>query len=212
VRTGANYAGYILAGAFALSAAGFDFSSFTIIAGALGVGIGFGLQSIVNNFVSGLILLAERPIRVGDWIVAGAGEGIVKKINVRSTEIETFDNCTIIVPNSNLITEPVRNWTHRDTLGRFLVTVGVTHGTDADAVAKTLTEIVTAHPKVLRYPPAQVQLARFAPGTMDFEIRGHVADVFEAAHVSSELRFAISKSFADKKFIIPTTSEATVRK
>jgi potassium-dependent mechanosensitive channel len=212
VRTGANYAGYILAGAFALSAGGFDFSSFTIIAGALGVGIGFGLQSIVNNFVSGLILLAERPVRVGDWIVAGAGEGIVKKINVRSTEIETFDNCTIIVPNSNLITEAVRNWTHRDTLGRFLVTVGVAHGTDADAVAKTLTEIVTAHPKVLRYPPAQVQLARFAPGTMDFEVRGHVADVFEAAQVSSELRFAISKSFTEKKFIIPTTAEVLAKK
>jgi potassium-dependent mechanosensitive channel len=212
VRTGANYAGYILAGAFALSAAGFDFSSFTIIAGALGVGIGFGLQSIVNNFVSGLILLAERPVRVGDWVVAGAGEGIVKKINVRSTEIETFDNCTIIVPNSILITEPVRNWTHRDTLGRFLVTVGVSHGTDADAVAKTLTEIVAAHPKVLRYPPAQVQLARFAPATMDFEIRGHVADVFEAAIVSSDLRFAISKAFADKGYIIPTSKEGVALK
>ena len=212
VRTGANYLGYILAGAFALSAAGFDFSSFTIIAGALGVGIGFGLQSIVNNFVSGLILLAERPLRVGDWIVAGAGEGIVKKINVRSTEIETFDNCTIIVPNSLLITEPVRNWTHRDTLGRFMVMVGVVHGTDADAVSKALLEIVAGHPKVLRYPPALVQLARFSPQAMEFEVRGHVADVFEAAQVSSDLRFAIAKSFADRKFVVPTTLDLSARK
>jgi potassium-dependent mechanosensitive channel len=212
LRTGGNYFGYILAGAIALSAAGFDFSSITIIAGALGVGIGFGLQSIVNNFVSGLILLAERPIRVGDWVVIAAGEGIVKKINVRSTEIETFDNCTIIVPNSSLITEPVRNWTHRDTLGRFLVTVGVAHGTEADAVAKALIEIVASHPKVLRYPTPLVQLSKFSAGATDFEIRGHVADVFEAAQVSSDLRFAISKSFAEKKFVIPSTIDIAVRK
>jgi potassium-dependent mechanosensitive channel len=207
VRTGANYAGYVLAAAFALSAAGFDFSSFTIVAGALGVGIGFGLQSIVNNFVSGLILLAERPVRIGDWVVTGAGEGIVKKINVRSTEIETFDNCTIIVPNSNLITEAVRNWTHRDTLGRFLVTVGVAHGTDADQVSKVLTETVAAHPKILRYPPALVQLSKFAPNAMEFEIRGHVSDVFDAAQVASDLRFTIARRFLAEQIIIPAIVE-----
>jgi potassium efflux system protein len=207
VRTGANYAGYVLAAAFALSAAGFDFSSFTIVAGALGVGIGFGLQSIVNNFVSGLILLAERPVRVGDWVVTGAGEGIVKKINVRSTEIETFDNCTIIVPNSNLITDAVRNWTHRDTLGRFLVTVGVAHGTDADQVAKILNETVAAHPKILRYPPALVQLSKFAPTAMEFEVRGHVADVFEAAQVASDLRFTIARRFLAEQISIPAIIE-----
>ena len=97
---GATYAGYILAAVFALTAAGLDFSNLALIAGALGVGIGLGLQSIVNNFVSGLILLAERPIRVGDWVSLPAGEGIVRRINVRSTEIETFDSCSIIVPNS----------------------------------------------------------------------------------------------------------------
>ena len=102
IRTGAGYFGYILAAGFALSAAGVNFSNLAIIAGALGVGIGFGLQSIVNNFVSGLILLAERPVRVGDWVVTTAGEGIVRTINVRATEIETFDNCTIFIPNSNL--------------------------------------------------------------------------------------------------------------
>jgi potassium-dependent mechanosensitive channel len=207
MRTGANYAGYVLAAAFALSAAGFDFSSFTIVAGALGVGIGFGLQSIVNNFVSGLILLAERPVRVGDWVVTGAGEGIVKKINVRSTEIETFDNCTIIVPNSNLITEAVRNWTHRDTLGRFLVTVGVAHGTDADQVSKILNDVVSAHPKILRYPPALVQLSKFAPNAMEFELRGHVADVFDAAQVASDLRFNIARRFLADGIIIPAIIE-----
>ena len=109
----------------ALTSAGVGFSNIAFIAGALGVGIGFGLQSIVNNFVSGLILLAERPVKVGDWIVVGAGEGFVKQINVRSTEIETFDNCTIIVPNSSLVAEPVKNWTHHDTVGKMTVPVSV---------------------------------------------------------------------------------------
>jgi len=212
VKTGVNYFGYILAAALALSAGGFDFSSFTIIAGALGVGIGFGLQSIVNNFVSGLILLAERPVRVGDWVVVAAGEGIVKKINVRSTEIETFDNCTIIVPNSLLITEAVRNWTHRDTLGRFLVTVGVKHGSDAEHIMQVLKEVATANTKVLRYPPLLVQLARFSPATMDFEIRGTVADVFEAAQVGADIRLAITKKFAELKITIPTYFDLPVRK
>ena len=212
VKTGVNYFGYILAAALALSAGGFDFSSFTIIAGALGVGIGFGLQSIVNNFVSGLILLAERPVRVGDWVVVAAGEGIVKKINVRSTEIETFDNCTIIVPNSLLITEAVRNWTHRDTLGRFLVTIGVDHSIDAEHITQVLRELVIANSKVLRYPPPTVQLARFSPATIDFEIRGHVADVFEGPQVASDIRMAITKKFAELKIIIPTYLELPVRK
>jgi potassium-dependent mechanosensitive channel len=212
VKTGVNYFGYILAAALALSAGGFDFSSFTIIAGALGVGIGFGLQSIVNNFVSGLILLAERPVRVGDWVVVAAGEGIVKKINVRSTEIETFDNCTIIVPNSLLITEAVRNWTHRDTLGRFLVTIGVDHSIDAEHITQVLRELVIGNSKVLRYPPPTVQLARFSPATIDFEIRGHVADVFEGPQVASDIRMAITKKFAELKIIIPTYLELPVRK
>jgi potassium-dependent mechanosensitive channel len=212
VRTGANYLGYVLAGGFALTAAGFDFSSFAIIAGALGVGIGFGLQSIVNNFVSGLILLAERPIRVGDWVVTSDGEGIVKKINVRATEIETFDNCTIIVPNSNLITNAVRNWTHQDTLGRFLVTVGVAHGSDAEGVIKLLTDIISNHPKVLRYPQPLVQLAKLSSNAMDFELRGHVADVFESAHVASDLRLAIAKEFQNKGYIIPSLADLVTKK
>lgn len=211
VRTGANYMGYILAAGFALSAAGFDFSNIAIIAGALGVGIGFGLQSIVNNFVSGLILLAERPIRVGDWVVMADVEGIVKKINVRSTEIETFDSCTIIVPNSNLITNAVRNWTHNDTLGRFLVTVAVAHGSDVDTVASCLMQVATAHIKVLRFPHPTVQLARFSNYAIEFETRGHVADVFEAVQVASDIRMAVYKAFKDKGIIIPSISESPTR-
>ncbi len=190
----AGYTGYSLAAAFALTAAGLNFSSLALVAGALGVGIGFGLQSIVNNFVSGLILLAERPVRVGDWVVTNAGEGIVKKINVRSTEIETFDNCTIIVPNSNLISEAVRNWTHRDSVGRFFVGVIYSHKADAKDVSEKLLAIVQNHPKVMRHPPPLVQLAKISLVGYEFDIRGHLRDVFDAAQVTSDIRLAIAES------------------
>jgi potassium-dependent mechanosensitive channel len=184
---------------FALSAAGVEFSNLAIVAGALGVGIGFGLQSIVNNFVSGLILLAERPVRVGDWVVLPSGEGVIKKINVRSTEIETFDNCTIIVPNSNLITEPVRNWTHRDSVGRFTVTVLLAHGTNAEEAAKSLLKLAQDHPKVMRHPPPTVHLSQITPAAMVFDLRGHTRDVFESVNISSDIRISLTQIFKDSQ-------------
>jgi potassium-dependent mechanosensitive channel len=208
VRTAASYTGYIIAGALGLSVAGLDFSNIAIVAGALGVGIGFGLQSIVNNFVSGLILLAERPVRVGDWVVTTAGEGIVKKINVRSTEIETFDNCTVIVPNSNLITEAVRNWTHRDRIGRFNVPVTVVSTTTKiDEVAELLTDLARAHPKVLRYPEPHTQLTELSLHGLKFELKGHVADVFMGGQVASDLRLSIAKELAARKIQLATLAE-----
>ena len=203
LRKGASYAGYIIAALIAFTAAGLDFSSLALIAGALGVGIGFGLQSIVNNFVSGLILLAERPVRVGDWVVLASGEGTVKRINVRTTEIETFDSCTIIVPNSNLIAEPVKNWTHGDTIGRFAVTVTVALDSKPEQVRDILMELTRAHPKVLTWPEPQVQLVRFNPLGLDFEIKAHVAHIYDGGIVASDLRFAILKAFAEKAITIP---------
>lgn len=202
LRKGASYTGYILAAGIAFTAAGFEFSNFALIAGALGVGIGFGLQSIVNNFVSGLILLAERPVRVGDWVVLASGEGIVKRINVRSTEIETFDSCSIIVPNSSLITEPVKNWTHGDTMGRFTVNVMVDFASSAGTVRDLLIEITKAHPKVLTYPEPVVTLARIGPYGLDFEIKGNVADIFEGVFVASDIRHTILERFAEKSIVI----------
>ncbi len=203
IRKGATYTGYIIAAGLALTAAGIDFSSLAIIAGALGVGIGFGLQSIVNNFVSGLILLAERPVRVGDWVSIPAGEGIVKKINVRATEIETFDGCSIIVPNSNLITEPVKNWTHSDTMGRFTVHVSVAYDSDAEAVRVLLFQLAKAHPSVLTYPEPIVTLSKFGTYSLDFEIKGTVGDIFYGIFVASDLRMAILKAFREKGIVIP---------
>ena len=203
LRKGASYAGYALAILTALSAGGVAFSNLAIVAGALGVGIGFGLQSVTNNFVSGLILLAERPIRVGDWVALDAGEGLVKRINVRSTEIESFDQCSIIVPNSSLINGVVRNWTHGDTMGRFLVTVTADLHSNAEQVRELLMDIAKAHKKVLTFPEPSVMLAKLGPVGLDFEVRAHVAEIFDGGPVASELRFEILRAFREKGITIP---------
>jgi potassium efflux system protein len=202
ILKGSTYVGYIVAAGLALTATGVDFSNIALIAGALGLGIGLGLQSIVNNFVSGLIILAERPIRVGDWVSLPTGEGIVRRINVRSTEIETFDSCSIILPNSLLVTEPVRNWTHNDTMGRFVVAVTVDYDSDADLVRKLLLETARAHDLVLSTPEPAALLVRFGPNGLDFELRAFVADIMEGAGVASNIRFQLLELFREKGITI----------
>lgn len=203
IRTAANYAGVIIAALVSASYAGLDFTNLAIVAGALSVGIGFGLQSIVNNFVSGLILLAERPIRVGDWVVVGGDEGTVRKINVRATEIETFDRTTVIVPNSTLISSSVRNWTHRDKIGRLRVAVGVSYDSDPERVEELLMEVATSESKVLRSPEPYVYFMDFGASSLDFELRCYIFDVDEMITVLSKLRYAIFKRFKEEGIEIP---------
>ena len=203
IRTAASYTGVILAAVIAASFAGLDFTNIAIVAGALSVGIGFGLQSIVNNFVSGLILLAERPIRVGDWIIVGTDEGTVRKINVRSTEIETFDRSTVIVPNSTLVTGSVHNWTHRDKMGRLRVPLGVAYDSDPERVEEILLEIAEAEAMVLRSPEPYVYFKDFGPSSLDFELRCYIFDVDDMLTVLSKLRFAIFKRLKEEGIEIP---------
>src|SRR5205814_9610895 len=148
-----GYIGTIIAVVAALSEIGIDPQKIALVAGALSVGIGFGLQSIVSNFVSGLILLAERPIRVGDQIVVKGDEGFVRRISVRATEIETFERASVIIPNSELITGVVKNWTHANTLARLNIKVAVPYDCDSDMVMDILTTCVAEHPGVLKQPP-----------------------------------------------------------
>jgi potassium efflux system protein len=203
IRTATGYLGFLLAVIMSLTFAGVNFSNIALIAGALGVGIGFGLQSIVNNFVSGLILLAERPIKVGDWINVTGGEGYVKRINVRSTEIETFDKCAIIVPNSNLISEPVQNWTHGDTMGRVRVPIGVSYDTDPESLRDVIYACATGHDQVLAFPQPTVVFMGFGASSLDFELRCFIPEVDYVLAVSSDLRFAIFKAFKENNIEIP---------
>ena len=203
VKTGAGYLATILALLVAFAAAGVDFGNIAIVAGALSVGIGFGLQSIVNNFVSGLILLAERPIKVGDWVNVSAGEGTVKKINVRSTEIETFDRCSIIVPNSSLISENVQNWTHGDLMGRCKFSIGVSYDADPQVVHDILLKCAVAHPRAVAFPPATVLFKDFGASSLDFEVRVFIDDIWWISIVASELRFVIHKELKTAGIEIP---------
>ena len=164
------------------------------------------MQSIVNNFVSGLILLAERPIKVGDWISVTGGEGYVTQINVRSTEIKTFDNCSVIVPNSSLISEPVRNWTHEDSRGRVKVPFGVGYDSDPEEVVKLVMECVdrvkTEH-RILLHPAPAVMFMNFGASSLDFELRIHIPEVDWSLVVASALRFEILAAFREAGIEIP---------
>jgi potassium efflux system protein len=195
IRTVVGYAGLAIAGLVGLSAAGIDFSNLALIAGGLSLGIGFGLQNVVSNFVSGLILLAERPFKAGDWVVAGSVSGTVKKISVRATEIETFQRQSVILPNSELINGAVGNWTHRNKLGRIEIPVGVAYGTDARKVHALLLELASGHPLVLKNPEPFVAFTAFAQTSMNFEIRVFLGDIGNGGIVQNDLRFAILDAF-----------------
>jgi len=203
IKTGVGYLGVAIAGLIGISAAGIDLSSLALVAGALSLGIGFGLQNIVSNFVSGLILLAERPFKVGDWVVTGSTEGFVKKISVRATEIETFSRQSIIVPNSELINAPVGNWTHRNSLGRIEVPVGVSYDADPRKVIEILTEVAQDQELVLNNPAPVIYFAGFGDSSLDFEVKAHVADVLSGLAVRTELRLRIFERLKTEGIEIP---------
>ena len=190
-----GYVGFIIAVVVALGQIGIDPQKIALVAGALSVGIGFGLQSIVSNFVSGLILLAERPIRVGDQIVVKSEEGFVRRISVRATEIETFDKASVIIPNSELITGVVKNWTHANTLGRVNIKVAVSYDCDPDTVMEILKACVAEHPGVLKQPPPAVLLTEFGASALDFEIFCIVPNLSDRGRIKSDIHIAILRQF-----------------
>jgi small-conductance mechanosensitive channel len=203
IDTVVGYVGIALAALFSVSYAGLDITNLAIVAGALSVGIGFGLQSIVNNFVSGLILLIERPIKVGDRIVVGDQQGLVRRISVRATEIETFDRASLLVPNSELITGRVLNWTHRDSTAAVNVKVGVAYSADPEKVLAILLECAEKHPQVLTTPPPGAALEEFGDSALLFNLRISLPDINASANVQSDLRVAIFKALGEAGIEIP---------
>ena len=203
LRAGIGYAGVIIAAAIGISLAGFDLSNLAIIAGALSVGIGFGLQAIVNNFVSGIILFVERPVKEGDWVVVDKYEGYIKRIGVRATEITTLQNAAVIMPNSKLITEPVQNWVHKDQTGRVDIDVGVAYGSDTELVHQVLVDCAKAHEAVLETPTPVALFMNFGDSSLDFQLRIYVRNIRDVYRISSDLRFAIDKAFRENGITIP---------
>jgi potassium efflux system protein len=191
LTTGIGYIGFVGAAALSLSTLGLSLDRLAIVAGALSVGIGFGLQSIVNNFVSGLILLWERSVRVGDLVVVGDEQGHVRRINIRATEIETFDRSTVIVPNSNLVSGVVKNRVHSGRMGRVLIALPMPRDIDVDQFRTLLLRLSAEHTDVLSDPKPGVLLKQITETTLNFELVAFVAEVDIAARVSSELSMAI---------------------
>lgn len=187
----------------ALAAVGVELQNFAIVAGALGIGVGFGLQNVVNNFASGLILLFERPVRVGDTVVVGDEWGTIKKIGLRSTVMLTFDQSEMIVPNADLVSEKVINWTLSNPTARIILPVGVAYGSPVGRVLEILRDSAFAHDAVVRQPPPEALFVGFGDSALDFELRIWVADIRQRLQVRSALLTEIERRLGEAGIEIP---------
>ncbi len=203
VHAGIGYLGVALAALVGISYAGFDLSNLALIAGALSVGIGFGLNAIASNFISGLIMLIERPIKVGDWVVVGQHQGYVRHISVRATEIETFDRASVLIPNSDFMTSAVQNWTLRNAMGRIIIHIGVAYHEDPERVLAILQTVAANCRILLRSPAPSVVFENFGASSLDFSVRGYIADVNTTLSSATQLRIDIFKALRENEIEIP---------
>lgn len=203
LESGFGSVGFVISALIAIAIMGGDLSNLALIAGALSVGIGLGLQNIVNNFVSGIILLFERPIKVGDWVIINGEEGKVKQINIRSTEVETFKRSSLIIPNASLLSTTVTNLTHSNNNARLSVQVGVAYGSDTRKVASILLECAEKHKRVLKKPEPSVVFKDFGESSLDFELRCYTNDIWSGWSIPSDLRYEIDARFREEGIEIP---------
>jgi small-conductance mechanosensitive channel len=203
ISTLLHYVVLVVGFVFAVASLGMDMSRFTILAGAFGVGIGFGLQNIVNNFVSGLILLFERPVKVGDSIELESHSGSLRQIGLRASILRTWDGSEVIVPNGTLISQEVVNWTLSDQTKRIEIDIGLEYGCDPEQVVELLTRVAAAHPEVLPAPAAQCLFMGFGDSALNFQIRAWTANFDRWLVVRSELNLAIVKAVRAAGIEIP---------
>ncbi len=198
-----GYLGVVVAILLGGAQIGLDVQKLALVAGGLSVGIGFGLQTIANNFISGLILLWERGIRVGDWVVVGTDQGFVRRINARATEIETFDRATLIVPNSNFVTGVVKNWVHTDRVGRIIIAINVAYESDVEEVREILIDAAKAQDLVLAIPAPTVVFVEFGDWALKFNLICFVDDIEQADRTKSDMNFDILRRMREADIRIP---------
>ncbi len=198
-----HYLFVILGVILAAQCIGLNLGALAVLFGFLSVGIGFGLQNVTSNFISGLILLFERPISAGDFISVEGQAGTVEKISMRATHIQTLDNVTLIVPNSKFIENSVTNWSYGDTRVRLRCPVGVAYGSDLDAVTKALQDVAAAHPEVLKDPAPEIRFLEFGDSSLNFTLLLWIDDPRHQFVVRSQINYAIDEAFRKKGIQIP---------
>jgi small-conductance mechanosensitive channel len=198
-----QYTVVVIGGIVAFQFIGIDLSGLAVIFGLLSVGIGFGLQNLTSNFVAGLILLFERPIRVGDRVSVGETEGDVREINIRSTTIRSINNISIIVPNSEFISSTVVNWSHGDPKIRVDIDVGVSYGSDLDAVLRSLKEVAEENPRILREPKPIVYHMGFGDSAWNMRLWVWIDNPKEHRLIRSEINCAVVRKFRENGVEIP---------
>jgi small-conductance mechanosensitive channel len=198
-----HYVVLAIGGFLALDNLGVSVTALAGLGAILAVGIGFGLQNIAQNFVSGLILLLERPVKKGDFVEVGGTRGTVRAIHARATIVTTLDNVDIIVPNGEFVTEQVVNQTLVDRQVRASVEVGVAYGSDTELVRRTLERVASEHPAVLDDPPVRVQFVDFGESSLDFKLFVWIRDPLLRPVTTSDLRFAIDRAFREASIEIP---------
>lgn len=195
--------GFIFSAILAIAVMGGSLSSITIIAGALSFGVGLGLQSMVSNLVAGFTILFERPIKIGDWVIINDFEGIVKKINMRSTELETWSKANVIIPNSDILSKSLVNLTYSNRMGRIEIKVGVDYNSDIDVVKKTLVEIALSNKDVLKTPAPSVAFIDLADSSLNFQLNCFTSNVYNRSAISNDLREKIILRFRELNINIP---------
>ena len=198
-----HYAIITLGAFIAVEQAGIDLTALAAVSAVLMVGIGFGLQNITNNFISGPILLFERPVQVGDYVEVSGVQGCVRSIRARSTMVETLDSVSIIVPNSNFIAQNVTNWSYQDAKVRIHISVGVSYSSDVDLVGETLLRVGKSHPEVLQNPEPRIQFLEFGDSSLNFDLLVWIDDPSRQYFVRSDLNFAIVNAFREEGITIP---------
>lgn len=198
-----GYISILVAGLIALSVLGVNLKSLGLLVSALSVGLGFGLQHIVNNFISGILILFERPFRIGDWIVVNDKEGIVRKINIRSTELETFDKALIIIPNADIISGELTNWTLTDSQGRLTISVGVGYDSDLEKVLQLAVTATKDDERILTDPPASAIVTSFDDSSIGIQLRCYIKDVMQRSIIKSDLMMRLQKIFNENGIEIP---------